>query len=88
MARFKAIQYGTLPIKGLETQLISIGDIVEWDGPPRGFLVPIDAPDPTEPLNRLAIIKELKRLDIPFFKGAKTEYLQALLVTHKGQVVL
>lgn len=81
MAKFRARFNGFIPVLGLVTK----GQIIEYEGIHRAWLQPIKGkPVVQEELDRKAIIEELTRLDIPYFKGAKTEQLDAMLATHKG----
>jgi hypothetical protein len=81
MAKFRARFNGYLPVLGLVTK----GDIIEYDGIHRAWLEPVKSePVVQEELDRKAIIAELNKLGVSFYKGAKTEQLDAMLATHKG----
>ncbi len=92
MAQFIAKHNGYLPkfkIGGVEsTGLVTKGDLVEYEGIKRLWLEPVKGKkEEPEDLDRKAIIAELNKLEIPFYKGAKTEQLAAMLATHKGVLV-
>jgi hypothetical protein len=83
MGQFRARFNGHLPDIGL----VSKGDIVEYNGIHRAWLEPVKGKVvEQEELDRKGIIAKLKEMNVPFFKGAKTEELDALLVTHKGML--
>jgi hypothetical protein len=82
MATFRARFNGHLPVYGL----VSKGDIVEYEGPYRAWLEPLKEKVDQEELDRKGIIAKLKEMNVPFYKGAKTEQLDALLITHKGML--
>ena len=83
MALFKATFNGYLPCEGIVFQ----GNIIEYNGPKLGWLEPLKGKGETvEQTTRQEVCAELKKLNIPFFKGASLEQLQAILATNKGQL--
>ena len=77
---------------GVETHasLILVGDLFEYDGPMGKWLEvyedkPVIEQAETVEDPRQQVIDQLKELDVPYFRGAKTEVLQALLETTKAK---
>lgn len=80
--KYKAIQNGHIPGIGL---IVKGDENIEYNGPPRGFLVPMDEPEPIpEETIRKEVIADLQEKKIPFFRGASTEQLQVILMGHKA----
>ncbi len=80
MALHLAKHNGYLPILGL----VCKGDIIEYTGIKRMWLEPVKgAKVSEEAVNRKEVIAELKDLGVPFYKGATTEQLSAMLSEHK-----
>ena len=80
MAQYVAKHQGHLEGYGL----VCKGDVVEWTGSKRAWLEPVKGKQVDQSsLDRKQIMSELKARNVQFFKGADTEYLSALLITHK-----